>query len=369
MPVRLSLLSRRRERGAVAIVLALLLPFILGLSGLAVDIGRMVVVRAELQSAVDACALAAAAVLPNGKGDAATLRRAEAHALVPGNASAISVSGAARPPLSVNRFDFQSQTLGTAGLRVQFAESANGPWLTAGEASVGPPKTFSHARCTAGPRSVPLFLARFIGAWSTMPASATAVATLVPGQITCAFPVALCRTSGTTATSTPPFGLTVGHWFEEPSSSGTGRYKTSGNFGWVDFSPPNGGADELAKSLLGQGACALGTGGVVGESGMKSSVYDAWNSRFGLYRSGGPTPTEGPGDFSGFSFTSQSWPAKANAFSGAVSGGSNNFLSQRAAFSPYQGNKDSGGTLNMTPTGVLRSVARRGAIGESSSFQ
>ncbi|HKT99378.1 MAG TPA: pilus assembly protein TadG-related protein [Paraburkholderia sp.] len=54
----------RRERGAVAVQVALFLITLLGCAALAVDIGRWVVVRHELQNAADAAALAGAHVLP-----------------------------------------------------------------------------------------------------------------------------------------------------------------------------------------------------------------------------------------------------------------------------------------------------------------
>ncbi|CAG9211843.1 Flp pilus assembly protein TadG [Paraburkholderia tropica] len=54
----------RRERGAVAVQVALLLITLLGCAAMALDIGRWVVVRHQLQNAADAAALAGVRTLP-----------------------------------------------------------------------------------------------------------------------------------------------------------------------------------------------------------------------------------------------------------------------------------------------------------------
>ena len=57
-----SILARkaRRERGAIAAMIAIMLPVFLGMTGLVVDVGRIVHVKARLQNAADAAALAGA---------------------------------------------------------------------------------------------------------------------------------------------------------------------------------------------------------------------------------------------------------------------------------------------------------------------
>jgi len=65
------------ERGFVLIVTAISMILLLGLAGLAIDLGRMYVIRAELQSFTDAAALTAALELD---GTPAGLQRARAGA-------------------------------------------------------------------------------------------------------------------------------------------------------------------------------------------------------------------------------------------------------------------------------------------------
>ncbi len=335
-----------RQQGAIAAVFALLLPVLVGLAALAIDISRLLVVRAELQSAADACALAAVAQLRSGSVNSGQLARAEAHGLALSDSLAQSTSGVSRPADSLNRFDFQSRQLSGSRLSVRFAAGAAGPWSSASAASANT----THVRCAADGGQVPLYLAGAVGVKQLLPVSASAVAALVPSQVNCAFPLAICKVGSANENSAKPFGLTVGEWLREPSSSGSRRFGP-GSFGWVDFDPPRGGADQLKELIAGNGSCSLQTGGQVGESGVKSSAYDAWNSRFGLYRSGGPTPSASPGDWSGFAFTKDSWPDQRNAYSGRATGpasGTPNFLASRISHSPYQGNSASGVNVNFS---------------------
>jgi Flp pilus assembly protein TadG len=66
---RLSPTLRCRQRGAVAVVVGLTIFVLVGMIGLALDLGQMFVNKTELQNAADACALAAAREL-DGNADA-----------------------------------------------------------------------------------------------------------------------------------------------------------------------------------------------------------------------------------------------------------------------------------------------------------
>jgi uncharacterized membrane protein len=69
---------RRTERGFVLIATSIAVTLLLGLAGLGIDIGRMYVIRAELQSFTDAAALSAAMSLD---GSASGLARARTGAM------------------------------------------------------------------------------------------------------------------------------------------------------------------------------------------------------------------------------------------------------------------------------------------------
>jgi Flp pilus assembly protein TadG len=66
---------RRAERGAMAVMVALLLPVIMGLAGLVLDVGSWYVTKAQLQNAADAAALAGAGYLPGSPASAASAAR------------------------------------------------------------------------------------------------------------------------------------------------------------------------------------------------------------------------------------------------------------------------------------------------------
>jgi len=79
---------RRAERGSVAVVVAILLPVIIGVAGLVIDVGSWYVTRAQLQNAADAAALAGAADLPNNPSNA----KAAAQTLAADNVSGATVT-------------------------------------------------------------------------------------------------------------------------------------------------------------------------------------------------------------------------------------------------------------------------------------
>jgi hypothetical protein len=147
---------------------------------------------------------------------------------------------------------------------------------------------------------------------------------------------------GICSSDVPP-STPVGTWLESvlgPPAGGKANEtgNLTGNFMWVDFTPPGGGATELAGHLTGAGVCNLpAVGSEVGEAGVKSSLANDWNSRFGIYqgnvKSGNSTP-----DFSGYAYTEVNWPSQFNAFS--------DFQSKRGSNAPYQGNASTGLKVN-----------------------
>jgi hypothetical protein len=71
----------RRQRGAILVMMAILVVVLIGIAALALDVGRLFVQRTELQNAADAAALAAAAEL-DGESDAQTRAKAAARQLL-----------------------------------------------------------------------------------------------------------------------------------------------------------------------------------------------------------------------------------------------------------------------------------------------
>ncbi len=311
--------QRKGQRGAAAIVAGLSLALMLGIVGLAVDTARMFVTRTEVQSAMDACALAAASQLTPGTPDPTgypnfALNAAVAHGLAMSNPSAQSAAGA-RPFDSVNRGYFQTRTIST--ISVQFSANLNGPFSSVGSGASS--STARFVRCETTLTGMPLtfiLLTNLIpGSGASIASStdigASAVASRSPGgpgnptgSTTCGVaPVAICQSNASAS-----FGLTPNTYIKAPCASGSCPPVGPGNFGWIDFSPPSGGASELAASLAGQGQCgAIAIGQEVGQTGVAASVQDAWNSRFGLYKNGGGYDTSNaPPDYTGYAYNTAS---------------------------------------------------------------
>ncbi|GJQ54127.1 MAG: hypothetical protein HKUEN07_06960 [Rhodocyclaceae bacterium] len=245
----------RREGGVVAIIVALSLVVLVGFAGLALDLGKLYVAKSELQNSADACALAAARELTGANTNQLVL--AEAAGMTAGM-----------------RHDvlFQDEMIALA---------------VDDSVAIGPTEAvlMQYARCTVERTGIANW---FIQVLNLLPAvasadqavAAAAVATRTPSQVTsCAIPVGVCSSAITP--STPP-----GTWLQSvigPAPSGGGSGNLTGNFMWVDYTPPGGGASELVGILTGPGVCNLpAIGTQVGEAGVMSSLAAHWNSRFGI---------------------------------------------------------------------------------------
>ena len=309
-------LSRRRDsRGAVAIIVALLLTVMVGFLGLAGDGGRLYLAKTELQNGADACALAASYELTGAPTiPTAAFPRAEA---------------AGRTIAKQNRVGFQGSAIADADIVVGFGSSlaAGSLWATAGAAA----PSSKYVRCTLTRSGFAPYFMQVLGFGATS-VKAIATATLTPAQSNCAVPLGVCKGAGTSAGSSPPFGLAAGNWV-------SGRFKDGGgNWNWIDFSPPSGGESELAGLLTGNGMCSLNVTTPVGQPGnLGNAAAKAWNTRFGLYQTGSTNVTNAPPDFTGYAYTTTNWPAGRNALS--------DFIAKRGTRSPYGSSVANGNSI------------------------
>lgn len=270
----------------MAIIVALSIFVLVGMIGLAIDLGRMFVIKTELQNAADACALAAARELD---GNADALTRADAAGILIGTRNDINFQDEAAPVTEASLT--YSDTLSDGG---------------------SPPRNtnFNRAISAADAKYVMCTISRpnigmlFMGVRGFGPqtVNAYAVATLAPGQTTCAVPLGVCKPTAGSATA--PFGLEIGKWYSGKFGTGGGETLT-GSYNWIDFNPTGGGADELKDLLAGVGKCELPpVGACVGQQGQIAAATDAWNTRFGLYKNGGQyNPADNPPDKTGLAYT------------------------------------------------------------------
>ena len=320
LPIREKLSVLKKQRGAVAVIVALSMVGLIASVGLALDLGKLFVAKTELQNSVDACALAAARELTGANSKQLIL--AEAAGIATGQH---------------HRVYFQGEDIVISG--VKFAVSLEDEYRSAADIDQAEAVEMRFARCEANRADI---LNWFIQVLNILPGveigsqtvAASAVASLQPGQTVCAIPVGLC--SDDAPPSTP-----IGTWLKldmSPSpkggGKGTGSINPTGNWMWTDYSPPNGGADELNELLVGPGACNLPViGAEVGESGLNSGLSMAWNSRFGIYKGNAKEGDSIP-DYSGFAYTEINWPSKFNALS--------DFQSKRGINATYQGDLATG---------------------------
>lgn len=322
LPISLNDHFPRKESGAVAVIVALSLVALTGFVGLALDLGKLFVAKTELQNSADACALAAARELTGA------------------NTNQLVLAAAAGVTTGENHeVLFQKEQIAISS--VTFSETLTGGYQTA---FTGPGAiNMRYAKCEANKTGIANW---FIQVLNLLPSvdigdqtvTASAVATIWPSQITsCAIPVGVC--SNSVPSSTP-----VGTWLESvlgPSGSTT-EGNLTGNFIWIDYTPPAGGASELAGQLTGPGVCNLpATGTEVGEAGVKSSLANDWNSRFGIYQ-GNVKVGDAIPDYSGYAYTEVNWSSKSNAFA--------DFQDQRANNSPFQDDKVSSTGLKINGT-------------------
>lgn len=328
---------RHAQRGVVAIIVGLSLAIMIGFVGLAIDGGHLYLTKTELQNSADSCALAASYELTGAPSI---------------NASAFGVAEAAGMRLATaNRVGFQGAAIAASMVTVQFGDTlSGGSWVGAGSAA----GSSRFVRCTITRTGIAPWFMQVMGL-GNQTVAALATASLEPAQANCAVPMALCvRPGGNSANG---YGYTVGNWYGmDFSQSGNSNANYTGNFRWIDFDPGNptpgcsgGGAQELACLMQGTGQCSLPspisgsctssgssspTPGCVGQNGAVSSMQDAFNSRFGLYKNGGgPSITSSPPDRTGYAYSTENWTLGRNAYAGSIAG-LLNFRQARSAHTP-----------------------------------
>lgn len=329
---------KSRQQGAVAIIVAICLTLLVAMIGLVVDLGHMFIIKTELQNAADSCALAAAKELD---GTAESLERAENTGIIVGQ---------------LNNVDLQNEHVSILPSDVTFSETL-GPNANYISRANGASSNSRYVMCTLRRSGIVMWFMQVLG-FTSQAVGARAVATLQPSQTSCAIPLGICRptspaTSCTGGGTPDSEGMCVGDWL-------SGRFDNSdgltGSFNWIDFTPPGGGASELANILTGAGQCNLTVANQVGQTGVIQSAAIAWNSRFGLYRSGQGNPglTTAAPDFTGYSYTTTpegvaAFPQQRDALS--------DFLVRRSSHAIYQGNLNTGLNINMSQYGSSATVA------------
>lgn len=316
--------SRQRQGGAVIITVALVMLFLLGFMGIALDFGRLFIVKTELQTAMDSCALAAAQELDL---QPTAIDRATSAGLTAGN---------------LNRVNFQSATWSGKGQLVTAEITFKDPDY----APTADPKLAQYVQCQHVQPAIQMWLMQAMGAFSgnttdfpsTRNVMASAVATRAHGQTTCPIPVAFKPKAGGTA---PNYGLTPGEWVTVLTSQGS---TPGGYIGWANLDGSNDAAKTRAEM---NGKCGTRVNDTVGTPGTQTTIAEDWNYRFGIYKKlpdFSTDPSYMRPDFSGYSYTATNWTNTVaingdfhnSAWDGTPAAGSHataqNFVAKRANF-------------------------------------
>ncbi|WP_229423796.1 Tad domain-containing protein [Massilia frigida] len=309
---------RQRQHGAVILTVCFLLFFLLGFVAIAFDLGRLFIVKTELQTAMDSCALAAAQELD---GQASALARARRAGTTAANLNRVNLQSA--------NWDGKGQ-LPEAG--ISFRDQLYMP--------TSAPASARYAQCQHTQSGVRMWLLHAMGAFSgngtanpaTRAVLASAVATRGSAQSTCPIPVALKARAGGTAAN--DYGFAVGEWAVVFDKGGAAA--SAGEMGWYNLDGSNN-ASETAAELAEGGRCGTRLGDTLGTPGAQTSVDRPWNYRFGVYKNS-DSPSLNHPDQSGYSYTAANWKnaVPQNAFAGTPAAGSHasaqNYITKRAAY-------------------------------------
>jgi Flp pilus assembly protein TadG len=309
--------NRHSQRGAVILTVCLVLLFMLGFMGIALDFGRLFIVKTELQTAMDSCALSAAQELDRL---ADSISRADS---------------AGETASNINRVNMQSgnwdgQAKLTAATGITYRDAAYTVTTV--------PASATYAVCTHTQPSVHMWLLHILGSVSgnttaapdTRSVVASAVAKRSSAQTTCPIPVALKAAAGATP---PMYGFVTGQWVTVlEKNAGVGE------FGWYNLNVTK--DARSTREQLESGLCNTRLGDQLRTPGSKTSVDETWNYRFGIYKNNDDPSVHRP-DYSGYSYTAANWKnaSPQNAWSGSPAAGSHataaNFVTKRSQYRSF----------------------------------
>ena len=273
----------KSERGYALVLTLLFMPVFVGISLLVIDIGRANNAQSDHQAAADALALAAAREL-DGRADAVTRAKSAMTALDN------SVSFLSIPPASAS-IDLVYEDVPGNTYTVVFLDdippSDDTPidqaWADAHVAFDGTTARYVYVYSRSSDLS-PFFFNPATRTKDNIPIAATAVATYT--NATCDItPMFMCNPYNSTAALETAFAS--GALYGRTQGLRVKNGSTPGNFGFLQVDDP--GANALAPYLAGKRypVCKQDASTVDTEPGAKTSVLDAFNTRFDIYDKNG----------------------------------------------------------------------------------
>lgn len=280
---------RQQQRGAFAMAAMVAMMGLLAMLGLAIDGGRLMSSKAKLQSAADACALAAAAELANCSDRTACLSDAVNQGTAAANANKTELE-ATPTALGVQSVTFSPD--GTAG---SYTTAATYPLTNTNPRYVA---------CTTRQASVSQVFAgvfSFFNNNTPVPwgASAEARATLASGSQMCMnVPMGACANYTDLAKVATNTLITT--TFQDNGGNGSTSLGGTGaiTLQWLSVASGGGSVPDIQGQVVQAKPNCYPPGTVFTAQGVKQGVKDAYNTRFRLYTSS-YTVTSAPPDGSG----------------------------------------------------------------------
>lgn len=265
-------MSRRPKKssGVYTVVVGLMLVVLMGFVGLAIDVGRHLVVQQELQNAADACALAAVREMDGTKDG---LARASAAGMYVGGTR--------------NLVDFQRTPLKTGStnnLSVEFSVSVASDFWPANASQAAKDSRF--VKCVAAQNQRSNFFMRILG-FATSDVAAQAIATMQPAMVTCSAPIAIsAKDKNDVDYGYKPYETFV----LKPTNKG--ETPPPNTFSLANVNPN---ASNISGSFQMFEVCQVKTkSDDCIEMNPDASQVDVWNSRFGIYGGNLKPPTQDP---------------------------------------------------------------------------
>ncbi|HEX7987011.1 MAG TPA: pilus assembly protein TadG-related protein [Duganella sp.] len=278
------LARRLRQRGAIAILFALMVAGLIGFIGLALDLARVYNRRAELRTIANVAAMAAARSL---NGTATGIDNALAQAAV---------------AMSALKYKYDREGISWNDAALSFSSSPNGAWLDHASAR-GAPNGLAYARAATGNLDIGVIELFFLRVMSDSLRSADVQVTAVAGRSTIdVVPLAVCALSNveaaTRANPGPPANVElVQYGFRRGVAYDLMQLNPNGtvpeNFIIDPFSPPGtaGTIGNLATAFVGPYVCTgqlamprvFGGTITVGRPFPLASLFNQLNSRFDQY--------------------------------------------------------------------------------------
>ncbi|MGH9894302.1 MAG: pilus assembly protein TadG-related protein, partial [bacterium] len=270
-----------KQHGIVMPLVAIALLALIGVTGLALDMGHMYENKTRLQNAVDAAALSAAKTLDETKGDQAAATVAAKDTVVDRNVTDAANNGA----------NDEMSAIAKADVLVDFFELAAGACGSAGYANC-------FVRVRVANLSRPNFLIQVLGLGNTKTVAARAVAGPSPilESVCDVVPMMVCAQDGDLDDATDDgkfYGYTPGTNYclkqdkqgadsEECTNAGVGN----GNFQLINLDDSQGGSD-ICTNLSGAYSKCLKSGNIdLKPGGTVGPVEDGLNTRFNIYPQG-----------------------------------------------------------------------------------